>query len=68
MLAQKIQAGMFREFISPGFNAEIQKRAQVGRTLTQLDILQLRWGGNRSAHGSTRSRRDSPAAQRRRCP
>ncbi|WP_143595942.1 hypothetical protein [Tropicibacter naphthalenivorans] len=42
-LAQEIQAGMFREFISPGFNAEIQARAQVGRTLTQLDVLQLRW-------------------------
>ncbi|MEY8880338.1 hypothetical protein [Donghicola sp. XS_ASV15] len=42
-LAQEIQAGMFREFISPGFNAEIQKRAQVGRALTQLDVLQLRW-------------------------
>ncbi|GAA4225203.1 hypothetical protein GGQ68_003420 [Sagittula marina] len=41
--AQEIQAEMFREFISPGFNAEIQKRAQVGRTLTQLDVLQLRW-------------------------
>lgn len=42
-LAQEIQAEMFREFISPGFNAEIQKRAQVGRTLTHLDVLQLRW-------------------------
>lgn len=42
-IAQDIQSKMFREFISPAFNAEIQARANAGRGLTQFDILQLRW-------------------------
>ncbi|MCC1492171.1 hypothetical protein [Cognatishimia sp. F0-27] len=41
--AQDTQSKMFREFISPAFNSEIQKRAKAGSSLTQMDVLQLRW-------------------------
>ncbi|MBO9429553.1 hypothetical protein [Sulfitobacter sp. R18_1] len=42
-IAQDIQASLFREFISPGFNAGVQMRAKAESGLSQLEVLQLRW-------------------------
>lgn len=42
-IAQDIQASLFREFISPGFNAKVQLRAKAESGLSQLEVLQLRW-------------------------
>ncbi len=41
--AIEIQSTLFREFLSPAFNREVQARATAKDDLSQLDVLHLRW-------------------------